>query len=384
MLSAGKLKARTDKIRAAGPESWNESGIAGLKIGWETAEIATMQKLKILKWLGMLFLGAVLAVSVWAAVTMKRYAGTPGTGPDHQVIFAIAPGETFDALTTRLETEGVIANPVKFKILARIKGDDKKLKAGEFLLSSTMTPNQILDVMVNGKSYLYRLTIPEGFTARQIAAEIAAQGLGNADAFMELVNDAHTAADLGIEAQTLEGYLFPDTYYFPKGVSPMTIVQKMVNRFKEEFRPQWYERAREIKFTVHQIVTLASIIEKETGDAAERPVISSVFHNRLRRHMRLESDPTVIYGIKEFDGNIKRSHLSTPTPYNTYTIRGLPPGPIASPGRSSIEAALYPAQTKYLFFVSKKDHTHYFSETIAEHNKAVRKYQLRRRSKPKS
>ena len=341
-----------------------------------------MQKLKTLKWLAIIFCSAVLVVSVWAAVALNRYAGTPGPGPERRVIFAITPGETFDPLTSRLEAEGVIADPAKFKILARIKGYDKKLKAGEFELSSTMTPNQILDVMVNGKSYLHRLTIPEGFTARQIADEIAAQGLGSSDEFLKLVTDPRTAARLGIDAQTLEGYLFPDTYFFPKGVNPTAIAEKMVDHFKEEFRPEWYERAREMKFTVNQVVTLASIIEKETGDAAERPLISSVFHNRLKRHMRLESDPTVIYGIKKFDGNIKRRHLKTPTAYNTYIIRGLPPGPIASPGRASIEAALYPAQTNYLFFVSKKDHTHYFSTTIAEHNKAVRKYQLRRRSKP--
>jgi UPF0755 protein len=136
--------------------------------------------------------------------------------------------------------------------------------------------------------------------------------------------------------------------------------------------------------SIHEIVTLASIIEKETGDPSERPVIASVFHNRLKKGMRLESDPTVIYGIENFDGNITRHHLKTPTPYNTYTIRGLPPGPIANPGRDAIKAALYPADTDYLFFVSRKDRTHQFSTTIEEHNAAVRKYQLRRRRQPAS
>jgi len=346
-----------------------------LGIGW---------KLKVLKRMAFVFLAAVSAIAGWSGFALYRYANSPGATLDHQVIFAIAPGEAFDPLIFRLQSEGLITSPTKFKLLARLKGDDKKLKAGEYDLSSTMTPNQILDVLVGGKSFLYRLTIPEGYNVKQIAAEVAAQQLGDAETFVDLATRAETASRFNIEARSLEGYLFPDTYLFPKGVSALTIIGKMVARFKEQFKPEWYARARELNLTVHEIVTLASIIEKETGDPAERPLISSVFHNRLKKRMRLESDPTVIYGIKDFDGNIKRSHLSTPTPYNTYVIRGLPPGPIASPGRSAIEAALYPADTNYLFFVSKKDHTHHFSSTIEEHNQAVRKYQLRRRRNPKS
>jgi len=324
------------------------------------------------------------AFAAWAVWTMRHYAETPGSEIDRQVIFAIAPGEGFNQMTARLQSRGVITSPFKFKLLARFKGDDKKLKAGEYHLSASMSPSQVLDVLVNGKIYLYRLTIPEGFNAHQIADEIAAQGLGDAHAFLALVMDPETARQFGIEAKSLEGYLFPDTYYFPRGVSALTIARKMVERFKEQFKPAWIQRAHELHLTVHQIVTLASIIEKETGDPAERPLISSVFHNRLKKKMRLESDPTVIYGIKDFDGNLTRRHLNTPTPYNTYTIRGLPPGPIASPGTASIEAALYPAHTDYLFFVSKKDNTHQFSVTIEEHNRAVRKYQLRRHRKAKS
>jgi UPF0755 protein len=342
------------------------------------------RKLKVLVRLAILLFAAVLASAAWSGFALYRYANKPGAAIDHQIIFAIAPGEAVDPLIARLSAEGLISDPFKFKLLARIKGDDKKLKAGEYNLSAAMTPNQILDVLVGGKSFLYRLTIPEGYNAKQIAAEVAAQHLGDAQAFLDLVTDPETASRLNIEAQSLEGYLFPDTYLFPKGVSALAIISKMVARFKEQFKPEWYARARELNLSVHEIVTLASIIEKETGDPAERPLISSVFHNRLKKKMRLESDPTVIYGIKDFDGNIKRSHLSTPTPYNTYIIRGLPPGPIASPGLASIEAALYPADTNFLFFVSKKDNTHHFSATIEEHTKAVRKYQLRRRRKPKS
>ncbi len=340
--------------------------------------------MKAIKLLMIFLITAAAAIAVWAGLTLHRYANKPGAPVDRQVIFAIAPGESLDLAAARLQSEGVIAGACKFKLLARIKGDDKKLKAGEYNLTSSMTPNQILDVLVNGKAFLYRVTIPEGFNARQIASEVSAQGLGNADEFMALVKAPETARRLGVEAQNLEGYLFPDTYFFPKGVAALTIIQKMVARFKEKFEPAWIERARELHFSIHEIVTLASIIEKETGTPGERPIISSVFHNRLKKKMRLESDPTVIYGIKDFDGNIKRSHLKTPTPYNTYTIKGLPPGPIASPGKASIEAALFPAQTGFIFFVSKKDKTHHFSTTIKEHNRAVRKYQLRRRRKPPS
>jgi UPF0755 protein len=340
--------------------------------------------LKAFKWSAILLVAAVLVISAGSGFALWRYANTPGSRLDRQIVFAITPGEAFDTLISRLKHEGLISTPYKFKIWARLKGADKKLKAGEYHLTAAMTPNEILGVLVDGKSYLHHLTIPEGFNLKQIAAEIAAQGLGDSQAFLELATDPKTASKYEIKNQSLEGYLFPDTYLFPKGVPAATIIDKMVHRFKEQFSPQWHARARELHMSVHEIVTLASIIEKETGDPAERPLISSVFHNRLKRKMRLESDPTVIYGIKDFNGNIKRRHLTTRTPYNTYVIRGLPPGPIASPGRAAIKAALYPADTSFLFFVSKKDKTHHFSTNIREHNRAVRKYQLRRRSKPKS
>ena len=153
----------------------------------------------------------------------------------------------------------------------------------------------------------------------------------------------------------------------------------MVGHFKQVFTKKWQQIAQTMNFSVHDIVILASIIEKETGDASERPIIASVFHNRLKKGMRLESDPTVIYGIKNFDGNIKRKHLKMVTPYNTYQIKGLPLGPIANPGAKSLTAALNPSHSEYIFFVSKKDTTHQFSKTIQEHNKAVKKYQLRKK-----
>ncbi len=331
-----------------------------------------------------LFLGIIIAatgVLAWQGAALHRFAHRPAGIDQTQRIVSVSPGENFTTLAAKLEQNEIISNTAKFRLLAVLKGVDKKLKAGEYPLSPAMTPTQVLDVLVGGKSYLYRLTIPEGYTLRQIAEEVAGNELGRADEFVSMATSPEYAASLGIQADTLEGYLFPDTYYFPKRVSTDTILRKMVARFNEQFPNEWHLRATALNRSVHEIVTLASIIEKETGAPFERPIISSVFHNRLKKRMRLESDPTVIYGIPDFDGNIKRIHLSTLTPYNTYKIRGLPPGPIANPGRDAIKAALYPAETDYLFFVSKKDTTHHFSTNIGEHQKAVRKYQLRRRKK---
>ena len=212
----------------------------------------------------------------------------------------------------------------------------------------------------------------------EVAGVVAGAGFGTEADFLKAAIDADLVHTHGINAETFEGYLFPDTYYFPRDATPEKIISTMVKRFWSVFRPEWKNQAKSLEFSIHQLVTLASMIEKETGEAFERPIISSVFHNRLKRGMRLESDPTVIYGIQDFDGNLTRKHLAEPTPYNTYTIKGLPPGPIASTGIKSLEAALYPADTQFLYFVSKKDNTHQFSANFKDHNRAVRKYQLSR------
>jgi UPF0755 protein len=203
-------------------------------------------------------------------------------------------------------------------------------------------------------------------------------GLGSAADITTRAGDPAFARSHGIPAGSLEGYLFPDTYLFPRGVSAEAILTTMLQRFRSVFTAEWEQRAAQIGLTVHEVVTLASIIEKETGAPSERPLISSVFHNRLKKGMRLETDPTVIYGIRDFDGNLTRKHLETFTPYNTYVIKGLPPGPIASPGKDALEAALFPAQTGYFFFVSKNNGTHHFSSSFEEHQNAVQRYQIRR------
>ena len=304
-----------------------------------------------------------------------RPAGTTAT----EKLFTIAPGQGLKETANALRREGLVSDALRFTILARLDKKDKLIKAGEYFFSTAMTPNEILGQMVEGRVHLYRLTIPEGFNLVQIAAAVASAGLASEKDFLAVARDPATAKALNIDAATTEGYLFPDTYYFPRGLDSFTIIASMVKQFEAAFKPEWHAQAKKMGLSVHEVVTLASIIEKETGAPAERPLIASVFHNRLKKGMRLETDPTVIYGIPDFDGNIKRRHLETYTPYNTYKIKGLPPGPIASPGALAIQAALYPAQTDYLYFVSKKDGTHQFSKTIKEHNAAVRKYQLRKR-----
>lgn len=307
------------------------------------------------------------------------YADKPAGTERKKSVVIVRYGQRFSTTLENLQQIDIIKNPFKFKLLAYIKGYDKRLKAGEYLLSSSMSPGKILEVMVTGKVQLHRLTVPEGYSLYQVASIVEKAGFGSKQDFLKAATDDTLLRELGIEAKTFEGYLFPDTYYFRKGEAPEKIISAMVKRFRAVWNPAWEKQADTLGFSIHQVVTLASIIEKETGAQFERPIISSVFHNRLKKRMRLESDPTVIYGIKNFNGNITKKHLKTATPYNTYKKRGLPLGPIAGPGIKALEAALYPADTRFLYFVSKKDSTHKFSTNIKDHNRAVRKYQLRRR-----
>jgi len=326
-----------------------------------------------------IFIIGASALLCFLAWNIFDYAAQSSGNDISEKVITVLPGQHFKMIASQLEGAGIVRDSLKFKLFARFKGYDKRIKAGEYRLSSVLSPKQVLEIMVSGKVALYRITIPEGYNLVQIAGIVSEMGLAEEPVFIRTAIDPVIVNALGVDAGSLEGYLFPDTYYFPKGLPLDEILGTMVNRFREIFSAEWQERARQMGMSVHQAVTLASIIEKETGAAFERPLIASVFHNRLAKGMRLSSDPTVIYGIKDFDGNLTRKHLTTVTPYNTYLTKGLPPGPIANPGLASLEAALYPAETDYLYFVSKKDSTHQFSTTFKEHNRAVRKYQLRKR-----
>jgi UPF0755 protein len=241
-----------------------------------------------------------------------------------------------------------------------------------------MSPGAILGALVRGEALLHKVVIPEGAAISKIGQILEEAGLLSQRTFWQAASDPSLAEALGLESNNLEGYLFPETYHFPKGLTAEQIIRKMVAHFHSVFTAEWAKRAHSMGLTRHEVVTLASIVEKETGKPEERPLIAAVFLNRLKRRMRLESDPTVIYGIKGFDGNLTRKDLKASTPYNTYQIRGLPPGPIASPGRASIEAVLYPSEEPYLYFVSKNDGSHHFSCTLSEHNAMVDRYQRRR------
>ena len=334
------------------------------------------------KWFGIILVIGLLALAAgWLAyVDLMHYAAAPAEadGQPEKKIVAIEKGQNFRQTTLLLQSQQLIEHPIKFRLLARLQDKDKQIQAGEYLLSADMPPGDILEVLVNGKVRLYKFTIPEGSTLKQIAAIVETAGLVNRAEFLSAAADADFVRENGIDAGSFEGYLFPETYFFPKNTAAREVIAVMVDRLRSVFTETWEKRAADIGLSVHQVLTLASIIEKETGASSERPTISSVFHNRLRRGMRLETDPTVIYGVDNFDGNLTRKHLTTPTPYNTYLISGLPPGPIASPGRAAIEATLYPADTRYLYFVSKKDGTHQFSKTFADHNRAILTYQLKK------
>jgi UPF0755 protein len=288
----------------------------------------------------------------------------------------ILRGSTFQEVVHVLDEEGLLRSPTRFYLMARVLGIAQRVKAGEYELSTAMMPSVILHKLVTGDVVKYRVTLPEGYTVRQIAVRLAERGIiDEPEEFLTVAFSSDFAVGLGIAGDGVEGYLFPDTYLFPKGLPPEEVIKRMVENFKRVYAPDFSLRATELGMTDREVVTLASIIEKETGLAEERPLISAVFHNRLKRGIPLSSDPTVIYGIKDFDGNLRKRDLEKRTPYNTYLIRGLPPGPIANPGRSSILAALYPAPVKYLYFVSRNNGSHHFSATLREHNEAVRRYQ---------
>ena len=334
---------------------------------------------KILKKLSIGLAGFILLTSIAAGIGiywMTSFVDTPAAPKANEIIFTISPGQSLDTIARNLKQNGIITDPFRFKLYARYKKAATQIKAGEYQLSPALPPAQVLATLQKGRVKLYKVTIPEGLNLDETAALVQKTGFCSGQAFLTLCHDRDFIGELDLEGHTLEGYLYPDTYFFPKTSSCRQIIKKMTATFHDIFTPEWRRQAKALGYSVHEIVTLASIIEKETGDASERPLISSVFHNRLKKRMRLESDPTVIYGDKTFDGRIRYRHLRRKTPYNTYQIKGLPLGPIANPGGLALKAALFPVSSDYIFFVSKNDTTHYFSKTLKEHNRAVRKYQL--------
>ncbi len=294
----------------------------------------------------------------------------------------VKPGQSFSRTLEELQDLGLVQQPKKFRWLAFLRGDERRIRAGEYVLRTSMPPGDILDALIQGNILLRKVVIPEGSTLRMIAELLEKVELVSQEAFIEAAYDRRLMEALGVSGDSFEGYLFPETYYFAKGVTPRQIIRKMVGQFHSVVTPLWTEQAKAMGLSVHELVTLASVVEKETARPEERSLVAAVFVNRLKRGMPLESDPTVIYGMKDFDGNLTRKDLATFSLYNTYLIAGLPAGPIANPGKASIEAVVYPAEEPYLYFVSRNDGSHHFSRTLAEHNAMVDRYQRGRSNVP--
>ncbi|PIR16384.1 MAG: aminodeoxychorismate lyase [Deltaproteobacteria bacterium CG11_big_fil_rev_8_21_14_0_20_49_13] len=299
-----------------------------------------------------------------------------------EATFVVARGTPMIMIAEQLSRAGVIKNPIIFSIAARLLRYDRKVKAGEYIFDNGLSSLDILKKMVRGECKLYKITLIEGWNNDQMAEYLANQPFATEyfkDNFLAATGDKYFVNSLKIDNSTAEGYLFPNTYFIQRPQTGEWLVSYLAGEFFKNYTSEFEARAKELGMTTNQVVTLASIIEKEAGNDAERPLISSVFHNRLKENMLLQADPTVIYSMKAFDGNIRKSDLSIKNPYNTYINTGLPPGPIANPGVASLKAALWPAETGYFYFVAKGDGTHQFSKTLAEHNMAVAKYQLNKK-----
>lgn len=304
-----------------------------------------------------------------------------GTSKDSaEIVFDVLPGQTMATVAQNLESQRLIKNAWLFTKYSRFIGAHSKLKRGEYSLNQTMTPDEVLTVIVSGKSILRNLTIPEGKNIFDIAEIFEKGGYGTKADFFKLITDQDFIQSLlGEKLESLEGYLFPDTYKVTKFDTQKEIIQQMVSHFLsvyKEIEPQ----VQKLNWPRNKFVTFASIVEKETGHAGDRKLVSSVFHNRLKMNMRLQTDPTVLYGKAVLAGamptNITRADLQTPNRYNSYTNYGLPPTPISNPGREAMLAAAAPTDSKYLYFVSRNDGTTAFSETLVQHNAAVQKFQM--------
>lgn len=299
------------------------------------------------------------------------------------VLVKIEAGRSFTSVAQELEQAGVVMDGRALRLLARLKQADRGIHAGVYRFTGSQSPLQVLEIMRSGRVEMVHTTIPEGLRAREVVARCVEAGLGRMERYASLLEDEGFIKDLGLkdlgrDVSDLEGYLFPETYHFAPGTSEAAVLRTMVEQMQAHLSPELLDAEAQHGLNPHELVTLASIIQKEAGNEAEMARISAVFHNRLQRNMRLQSDPTVIYAVEDFDGNLTRAHLRQYHQYNTYTIPGLPPGPIACPGAAALHAAAFPADDDALYFVATREGGHHFSKTLREHNNAVRRYQLRK------
>ena len=296
-----------------------------------------------------------------------------GAGTDAPVRVTVPPGATMRTAAESLSRAGVIGSPRLFRAYAKTRRADRGIKAGTYLLAPDASWGSILASLRSGKGVVNTVLIPEGYTLVQTESVLVAKMAVPAESIRVATRDSALLARLGLRApSTLEGYLFPDTYFFPPGTSARTAVQTMTRRFEQQWKPEWTARLDTLRVSRHDVVTLASIVEREARKADERPVIAAVYWNRLKKGMLLQADPTVQYALPQYQRRLLNRHLTVESRYNTYRYRGLPPGPIAAPGSASILATLQPANVPYLYFVGFPDGHHEFRETLEQHQAAVR------------
>ena len=341
-----------------------------------------MKFFKIISWM---LVSAVLASTFYLYLFAirpleSRPSGGIATQSTKKIEFDLLRGMHPTEIAAALEKAGIVKNRSAMYWLGKINGGWSAIKAADYELSPYLSPEQIFKIFKSGIGIQHSVLVREGDNIYQVAESFEELGLGTHQSILKLLKSSELMLELGFKnegMQSFEGYLYPNTYFYDKHDPAPNLVKRMAEAFLRSWTPEYEARAKEWGLTRYQVVTLASIIEKETGAAFERPMISSVFHNRLRKHMRLQSDPTTIYGIWDhYSGNIHKSDLLHHTEYNTYTVPALPIGPISNPHPESVKAALYPAETEYLFFVSKNDGTHIFSKTYHEHVNWVKKTQL--------
>lgn len=332
-----------------------------------------------------LMLAILAAGGAWFA--FETYTRTPMQKELREIPLVVPAGASFSQVIDDMARQGAVTYPLAFRLLVRVRQQQQNLKAGEYLLNTGWTPERLLQELVSGKGVLYTLSFQEGLPWWIVAKKIEQQGFAKASDFAKVIHDPEFLKKHSIPFSDAEGFLFPETYKLSKPremnmASAEDVASMLVHMFWQKTAPLWGEGKPDVK-ELKRVLILASLVEKETAVPDERALVAGVYARRLEKGMRLQADPTIIYGLgPKFDGNIRRADIrNKKNVYNTYQHRGLPPGPICSPGLEAIKAALDPEKTDYLYFVSRGDGSHKFSKTLKEHNKAVRKYQLRRHKK---
>ena len=314
----------------------------------------------------------------WRTLFALALAATACDGSGNARV-TVPSGASMRLAADSLEAAGVIGSAKLFAVYAKVTGRDRSIKAGTYILDRGASWNEIVNALVAGKGIVLTVTIPEGWDLKTIIPSISRVMNVPTARLDSAVRDSALIRRLNVPIPTLEGYLFPETYLLPESSDALPIVRRLVAEFERRWKPDWNAQLEKLGMTRHQVITLASIIEKEARVATERPTISAVYHNRLRRGMMLQADPTVLYALGRHENRVLYRHLEVKSPYNTYRNVGLPPGPIASPGIASIEAALFPADVPFLYFVAHPDGHHEFTSTMREHNEMVRRMRILRR-----